>query len=91
MYGAAVETPRDANGRVWLQLQRGTRIGLEEASPGEAAAIAHFAITVAPFDRRALDARLRDIGARVLPAADERDVVRFADNNGIIVEVRATK
>ena len=32
--------------------------------------------------------RLREIGARVLPAADEPDVVRFADNNGIIVEVR---
>jgi hypothetical protein len=28
------------------------------------------------------------LGTRVLPAADEPDVVRVADNNGIIVEVR---
>ena len=34
-------------------------------------------------------ARLRELGARVLPATDEPDVVRFADNNGIVVEVKA--
>ena len=56
-----------------------------------APAIAHYAIKVAPFDRAALETRLREIGARVLPAADERDVVRFADNNGIIVEVRVAQ
>jgi catechol 2,3-dioxygenase-like lactoylglutathione lyase family enzyme len=88
VYGTASERPRDANGRVWFHLERNTRLGLEEASPGQAPTIAHYAITVAPFDRRALETRLRELGTSRLPSADEPDVVRFADNNGIIVEVR---
>jgi hypothetical protein len=88
IYGTAAERPRDSKGRVWFSLERNTRVGLEETSPGQAPAIAHYAITVAPFDRGVLEGRLREIGARVLPAADEPDVVRFTDNNGIVVEVR---
>jgi catechol 2,3-dioxygenase-like lactoylglutathione lyase family enzyme len=91
VYGAAAERPRDSNGRVWFQLERGTRLGLEEAAAGQAPAIAHYTISVAPFDRRALETRLRDLGAQTLPAPDEPDVVRFADNNGILVEVRAAQ
>ncbi|HET9271633.1 MAG TPA: VOC family protein [Vicinamibacterales bacterium] len=89
VYGTAAERPRDANGRVWFHLARNTHLGLEEAAPGEAPAIAHYAITVAPFDRRAFDARLRELKARLLSAPDEPDVVRFADDNGIVVEVKA--
>ena len=89
VYGAAAERPRDSNGRIWFHLERNTRLGLEEAPPALTPAIAHYAITVAPFDRRALEARLRELGARVTPSPDEPDVVRFADNNGISVEVRA--
>jgi catechol 2,3-dioxygenase-like lactoylglutathione lyase family enzyme len=89
VYGTAAERPRDANGRVWFHLARNTRLGLEEAAPGQAPAIAHYAITVAPFDRRAFDARLRELKARVIPSTDEPDVVRFADDNGIVVEVKA--
>ena len=89
MYGTAAERPRDANGRVWFNLARNTRVGLEEAAPGQAPAIAHNAITVAPFDRSAFEARLRELKARVLPSADEPGVVRFTDNSGIIVEVKA--
>ena len=91
VYGAAAERPRDSNGRVWFHLERGTRLGLEEAAPGQAPTIAHYAIKVAPFDRSALETRLRELGTRVLPAADEPDVVRFADDNGIIVEVRVAQ
>jgi catechol 2,3-dioxygenase-like lactoylglutathione lyase family enzyme len=87
MYGSAAERPRDANGRVWLHLERNTRLGLEEAPPGQEPAIAHYAIKVAPFDRGALEARLRELGARMLPATDEPGVIRFTDNNGIVVEV----
>ena len=90
MYGPAAEQPRDANGRVWFHLARSTRLGLEQAAPGQAPSIAHYAITVAPFDRRAFDARLRELKTSVLPSADEPGVVRFADDNGIILEVRAT-
>jgi catechol 2,3-dioxygenase-like lactoylglutathione lyase family enzyme len=91
VYGAAAERPRDSNGRVWFQLDRGTRIGLQEAAAGQAPTIAHYALKVAPFDRSALEARLRDAGSRVLPAPEEPDVVRFADNNGIVVEVRVAQ
>ena len=91
VYGTAGERPRDSNGRVWFHLERNTRLGLEEASPGQAPAIAHYAITVAPFDRSVLETRLRELGTRMRPAADEPDVVRFADNNGIIVEVRVAQ
>ena len=91
VYGPAAERPRDANGRVTFELAHDTRLVLEETPPGQAPAIAHYALKVAPFDRAALIARLRDLGARVLEAADEPDVVRFADNNGIVVEVRVAK
>src|SRR5688572_15648159 len=90
MYGTAAEQPRDANGRVWFHLARNTRLGLEQAGSGQAPSIVHYAITVAPFDRRAFDARLRELKTAVLPSADEPGVVRFADDNGIILEVRAT-
>jgi catechol 2,3-dioxygenase-like lactoylglutathione lyase family enzyme len=91
VYGAAAERPRDSNGRVWFQLERNTRLALEEAAPGQAPAIAHYTIKVAPFDRGALEARLQAIGARMLPAADEPDVVPVAANNGLVVEVRVAE
>jgi hypothetical protein len=45
---------------------------------------------VAPFDRAAVSARLRELGVRTLPSSDEPDVLRFEDNNGIVVELRQT-
>jgi catechol 2,3-dioxygenase-like lactoylglutathione lyase family enzyme len=91
VYGNAVERPRDKNGRVWLQLAGNTRLGLEEVSQGQMPVIAHYTLKVAPFDRAALEARLKELNARVLPAPDEPDVVRFTDNNGIVVEVRVAE
>jgi catechol 2,3-dioxygenase-like lactoylglutathione lyase family enzyme len=91
VYGTAAERPRDSNGRVWFHLERNTRLGLEEAPVGQAPAIGHYAIAVAPFDRTALETRLRELGVRLLPSADEPDIVRFADNNGIIVEVKVAR
>ncbi len=88
LYGASAERPRDANGRVWFQLDRGTRLGLEQTA--DAARIAHYAVRVAPFDRERLTKRLGELGVRLLPAPDERDVVRFADDNGIVVELLAS-
>jgi catechol 2,3-dioxygenase-like lactoylglutathione lyase family enzyme len=91
VYGQGVERPRDANGRMWLQLARNTRLGLEQAAAGQPPIISHYTIKVAPFDRGALEARVREAGGRVMPAPDEPDVVRFADNNGIILEVRVAE
>jgi catechol 2,3-dioxygenase-like lactoylglutathione lyase family enzyme len=89
VYGQSAERPRDANGRVWFQLEKGTRIGLQQIANGQRPSIGHFAIKVAPFDRGALTARLRELSAEVLQSSDEPDVVRFRDNNGIVVEVKA--
>jgi predicted enzyme related to lactoylglutathione lyase len=88
VYGTAAERPRDAQGRVWFQLEKDTRIGLQAAASGQPAAFEHFAIKVAPFDRAALTARLKELGVRILPSTDEPDVFRFEDNNGIVVELR---
>ena len=90
VYGSGVIQPRDANGRVWLQLARETRIGLQQTT-GTGPAIAHYAIKVAPFDRGAFTNRLQQLGVKIVPSPDEPDVVRFLDNNGIAVELRATK
>jgi hypothetical protein len=81
LYGASTERPRDTNGRVWFQLDRGTRVRLEQAAG--AASIAHYAIRAAPYDRNAVVNRLRELGTRVLPAPDEPDILRFPDGNGI--------
>jgi catechol 2,3-dioxygenase-like lactoylglutathione lyase family enzyme len=87
VYGPGVESPRE-NGRVWLRLANNTRIGLEKTSAGRAPSIGHFAIKVRAFDRSAVTARVRELGASILPSADEPDVLRFTDNNGIVVELR---
>lgn len=89
VYGAAAERARDANGRVWFHLARGTRIGLQRVSEGRTPAIEHFAIAVAPFDRAAVTTRLRELGATVIPSNDEADVLRFRDPDGITVELRS--
>ena len=43
----------------------------------------------APFDRGAVTQRLRELGVSPRPSTDEPDVLRFPDNNGIIVKLRA--
>ena len=88
VYGMNLEGQRDAQGRVWYRLDKGTRIGLQQAAAGQSPAIEHFALKVAPFDRDALTMRLRTLGVRTLPSPDEPDVFRFEDNNGIVVELR---
>lgn len=91
VYGTAAEGAREASGRVWFHLERGTRLGLQPAPTGTSPTIDHFAIAVAPFDRAAVSARLRELGATELPSPDEPDVLRFRDNNGITVELRAAR
>jgi catechol 2,3-dioxygenase-like lactoylglutathione lyase family enzyme len=88
LYGQAAERPRDANGRVWFALERGTRIGLQQVAAGRSPSIEHFAIRVAAFDRTAVLRRLGELSVDVVPSADEPDVIRFRDDNGIVVELR---
>src|SRR5262249_40312092 len=89
VYGPAVVGPAQAGGdRVWLRREKNTRIVLQKLTDGSPR-IGHFAIKVAPFDRAAVIARLQQIGARVVPSPDEPDVLRFLDDNGIVVELSA--
>jgi catechol 2,3-dioxygenase-like lactoylglutathione lyase family enzyme len=88
VYGAQTEASRLAgDARVWFNLDRGTRIALQKAPAGEMPRIGHYAIRVARFDRAAVAARLQQLGARVVPSPDEPDVLRFTDDNGIVVEL----
>jgi hypothetical protein len=45
---------------------------------------------VRPFDRAAVIAGLKKIGVEILPSDDEPGVVRFRDNNRIMLELKAT-
>lgn len=76
-----------SGGRVWLNLEKSTRIAIEKAADGMPR-IGHYAIKAAPFDRAAVTRRLQEIGGKVLPSPDEPDVLRFTDNNGIVLELR---
>ena len=89
VYGADIKTTRTTNpDRLWLQLEGNTRIGLQKAPAGQKPRIDHYCIKVAAFDREAVAAGLRQIGLKVLPSTDEPDVLRFADNYEITVELK---
>jgi len=90
VYGKDVDGAREKNpDRLWLNLKNETRIGLQQAPAGQSPKIEHFCIKVRPFDRDAVTAGLKKIGAEVLPSADERGIIRFLDNNRIMVELKA--
>jgi len=88
MYGEGLET-RDAEvpERVWFNLARNTRIGIEPAAAGAAPQFVRFGIKVAPFDSAAVVRVLRAAGADVLAAAPS--LIRFRDNYGITLDVSA--
>jgi hypothetical protein len=89
VYGANIKTTRTTNpDRLWLQLEGNTRIGLQKAPAGQKPRIDHYCIKVAPFDKEAVAAGLRQIGLKVLPSSDEPEVLRFADNYDITVELK---
>jgi catechol 2,3-dioxygenase-like lactoylglutathione lyase family enzyme len=89
VYGSGVVGPLESNSdRVWLRLERDTRVGLQKLTGGTPR-IGHFAIKVAPFDRGTVTKLLQEAGAKVMASPDEPDVLRFADNNGIVVELRS--
>jgi catechol 2,3-dioxygenase-like lactoylglutathione lyase family enzyme len=74
--------------RVWFQIGD-TRLGLEQAQPGQKPHIEHFGIKVAAFDRQVVTAGLAKLGAKVMPSPDEPDVLRFRDLDGIALELKA--
>jgi hypothetical protein len=89
VYGANIKSTRQTNpDRLWLQLEANTRIGLQKVPAGQKPRIEHYCIKVAPFDREAVSAGLRQIGLKVLSSPDEPEVLRFADNYDITVELK---
>jgi catechol 2,3-dioxygenase-like lactoylglutathione lyase family enzyme len=74
--------------RVWFQIGD-TRLGVEQAQPGQKPHIQHFGIKVAAFDRGVVTAALARLGAQVMPSPDEADVLRFRDLDGISLELKA--
>jgi len=90
VYGRETEGPRQTNPeRLWINLKGDTRVGLQKVPAGQSPRIEHFCIRVRPFDRNAVTAGLRKIGAEVLPSPDEPGVIRFLDDNKIMVELKA--
>ncbi len=88
MYGEGLETrDADAPERVWFNLARNTRIGLEPVADGAMPHFVRFGIKVAPFDSAAVAPVLRAAGAEVLSVAPS--LIRFRDNYGITLEVVA--
>jgi hypothetical protein len=89
LYGAPALRTQNPE-RVWFQIGD-TRLGLEQAAPGQKPHIEHFGIKVAAFDRAAVTAGLARLGAQVIVAPDEADVLRFRDPMGIVVELNAPR
>ena len=89
VYGKQVDGARQSNPeRLWLNLNADTRIALQQASAGQAPRIEHFCIKVRAFDREAVTAGLKKIGVEVLASPDEPGILRFLDNNRIMVELK---
>jgi catechol 2,3-dioxygenase-like lactoylglutathione lyase family enzyme len=86
VYGEGIET-RDASApeRVWFNLARNTRLGLEPVARGTPPHFVRFGIKVAPFDGAKVAPLLRAAGSEVLSVAPS--LIRFRDNYGITLEV----
>jgi catechol 2,3-dioxygenase-like lactoylglutathione lyase family enzyme len=89
MYGSNIKTTRQSNPeRLWIELEANTRIGLQKVQAGEKPRFDHYCIKVAPFDRDAVGAGIRQIGLKTIASPDEPDVLRFTDNYDITVELK---
>jgi catechol 2,3-dioxygenase-like lactoylglutathione lyase family enzyme len=89
VYGKETQGPRDNAERLWINLKADTKIGLQKIAAAASPSIEHYCIKVRPFDRDVVAASLRKIGAEVLAAPNEPGVLRFLDDNRIMVELRA--
>jgi catechol 2,3-dioxygenase-like lactoylglutathione lyase family enzyme len=88
VYGEGIETKDPAAPeRIWFNLARSTRIGLEPVAQGGLPRFVRFGVKVAPFDGARVASVLRAAGAELLSVASS--VIRFRDNYGITLEVVA--
>lgn len=89
LYGEGIES-RDAEvpERIWFNLARDTRIGIEPVARGATPQFVRFGVKVAAFDSAAVAPVLRAAGAEILTVAPS--LIRFRDNYGITLEVVAS-
>ena len=73
--------------RVWFKLA-GTKLGLDQATPGQKPSFSHYCVKVAGFDRALATANLAKLGVKVEMGA-EKGTVRFRDLYNLPVEVIA--
>jgi catechol 2,3-dioxygenase-like lactoylglutathione lyase family enzyme len=65
-----------------------TRLVLETAAAGKMPGVDRISIKVAGFNGRTATEKLKKLGAEVI-ASNEKDVVRFKDPNGFVMELKA--
>lgn len=89
VYGEGLES-RDTEvpERVWFNLARNTRIGIEPTARGAPPRFVRFGVKVGPFDGAAVAPALQAAGAEVLSVAPS--LIRFRDNYGITLEAIAS-
>jgi catechol 2,3-dioxygenase-like lactoylglutathione lyase family enzyme len=80
------EATRTAD-RAWFRIA-GTRLALEPVAAGETPRIARFCVSVAAFDRPAVAAKLRELGATISDSTQDGEL-RFVDPDGLQVALRA--
>jgi len=88
LYGKEAARERSPE-RIWFQIGD-TRLGLEQAQPGQKPHIEHFGVKVSPFDRAIVTAALTRLGATVAASPDEPGVLRLRDLDGISLELHAS-
>ena len=86
LFGPEVSRGKNPD-RVWFGAAK-TRLGLEKVAAGKTPLIEHFSLRVAGFDRRVVTDRLKKLGVEVVASNDE-NLLRFRDNDGILVELKA--
>lgn len=79
---------RPSPDRAWIQIAS-TRLGLRKAAAGAKPAISSFCVKVARYDHKAVPAKLKALGAEIIPTAGEdKGVLRFRSPMGITVDIR---
>ena len=101
-FGSERPRTKDKPERAWFQIGN-TRLGLEVATSASKPAVDHFCITVAGFERRAVETTFKQLGIELSPSnepstssgssrarsRDDEKLLRFHDPHGIVVELKS--
>jgi catechol 2,3-dioxygenase-like lactoylglutathione lyase family enzyme len=84
LFGTEVSRSKNP-GRVWFAAAR-TRLGLEAAGAGATPRVDHSSVRVAGFDRGVVAEKLKKLGVAIAASTDKK-LLRFRDNDGVVVEL----